>query len=62
MIEAVGAAIAALSLGAWWWGRGVNARPDPGISVPARTAWKLGPAGAIVGICVALAAAMARCS
>lgn len=61
MIEAVGAAVAALSLAAWWWGRGVNARPDPGVSRAALVAWRAGPAGALVGLCVVISAALARC-
>lgn len=57
----LGALVAAFSAAAWWWGRGVNARPDPGISKTALTAWRAAPAGVVVGLCVAVAAGFAQC-
>ncbi len=47
---------------AWHWGRARMGDPDPGRdSLAARGAWRFAPAGVIVGICVAIAAAFARC-
>lgn len=57
----MGALIALFSTAAWWWGRGVNARPDPGINKAARGAWKVAPAGVVIGVCITVAAGFAQC-
>ena len=54
-------AVALFSTAAWWWGRGVNRRPDPETNEIARGAWRFAPVGVVVGLCVAIAAAFAQC-
>lgn len=62
-VMGLGTAIALVCAIAWHWGRSRLGDPDPGRDTPvARGAWKFAPVGVVVGVCVAVAAAFARCS